>query len=243
MRTETPVNWHRVTALFGGTFDPPHLGHREAVRGLFAHPGVRRVLVIPTAVPPHKVATTSTDARLAMCRLAFSPQPRSPFPFEVEISIHEIERHKHMRTPSYTFDTLVALRREISELAFVIGADQVAQLTHWHRFPEILDLCHWIVLARKPHGQDTALATLQTWEGSGIISRARNTSASALKSFTTPGGMTLAVIETDAPDLSSTLIREALSKNGASPAGSLLPEVEAYLKENTLYGTKKSNED
>ncbi|HUP55886.1 MAG TPA: adenylyltransferase/cytidyltransferase family protein, partial [Bdellovibrionota bacterium] len=74
------MNWREVTAIFGGTFDPPHLGHREAVAGLFRNPGVREVWVMPAASPPHKPAIATAEQRLELARLAFGPHPGFPFP-------------------------------------------------------------------------------------------------------------------------------------------------------------------
>jgi nicotinate-nucleotide adenylyltransferase len=65
------MNWHEVTAVFGGTFDPPHLGHREAIAGLFKNPGVSRALVIPSFIPPQKPQAVGSDHRVAMAKLCF----------------------------------------------------------------------------------------------------------------------------------------------------------------------------
>lgn len=63
--------WHETTAIFGGRFDPPHLGHLEAVQGLFRYPGVKAVRVIPAAAPAHKATSASMTDRAEMSRLCF----------------------------------------------------------------------------------------------------------------------------------------------------------------------------
>src|SRR4051812_10219884 len=102
------VQWGRTTALFGGTFDPPHSGHLEAVNGLFGLPGVARVVVVPSASPPHKPGVTAASKRLEMTRLAFSSRR---FAGEVSVDDCEIERAVRTGQPSYSFDTI----RELSQ--------------------------------------------------------------------------------------------------------------------------------
>lgn len=226
--------WHEVTAVFGGCFDPPHLGHREAVRGLFSEPGVKQVLVIPTASPAHKPAIVSAPHRLEMVKLSFKPTPVNPFPSDVEVSPLELERAlSHPELPSYTFDTLLELRPAFSKLAWVVGSDQLPELFKWHRFPDLLAQSHWIILERKPHGSELARKTLQEWQSSGLVKPIHST---LWQVTNTPAFLTL--VPTEATSVSSTLIREAIARTGAPPAGSLLPEVDRYLKINKLYGIR-----
>src|SRR3954447_542478 len=84
--------WSEVTAVFGGRFDPPHLGHREAVRGLFEYPGVRRVLIIPSASPPHKPTFAAAEDRVQMAQLNFKSTATDSYPPEVEVNLLELER-------------------------------------------------------------------------------------------------------------------------------------------------------
>ena len=222
--------------MFGGRFDPPHLGHREAVRGLFSNPGVKEVLVIPAATPPHKAAFSSAKHRAAMAHLGFSSTFADPFPSEVRVSEIELERSQQNPTkPSYSFDTLNELKKSYSQLAFVIGTDQLAQLHTWHRFPDLLGLCHWIVLIRQdaktPDLNEKARETLQAWQGSGLIQGAGDSNWKISKYSTH-----LTLVPTLAPPVSSTQIREVISRSGQPPEDTLLPSVQAYLKENKIYG-------
>ena len=87
----TPVahDWSQTVALFGGAFDPPHLGHREAVEGLLHEPGVARVIVLPSGTPPLKPSPGASPAdRLEMARLCFATFSRE----EVEVDPFEIQR-------------------------------------------------------------------------------------------------------------------------------------------------------
>lgn len=229
------VRWSEITAAFGGTFDPPHLGHREAVRGLFRNPGVCRVLILPAATPPHKQASTPAEHRVAMARLNFSSTPRDSYPSEVSLDLREVERAKTQLKPSYSFDTLQELKREFPKLAFVIGTDQLRELHKWYRFPEILTLCHWLVLARKPEGEAKALDGFRELEASGLIRKDQQDSGAWV---TRDGQKTLKLVPTDAPALSSSEIRLAIGRQGLSPENSLFPDVLSYLNQHRLYGTQ-----
>jgi nicotinate-nucleotide adenylyltransferase len=210
-----PVRWNQVTALFGGAFDPPHIGHREAVRGLFHVPGVRDVVILPTGTPPHKYVNTPSEHRLEMARLNFADflaESHSP----VRLDDREIHRLSATGRPSYTYDTLMEFRRETHALAFVIGTDQLLDLPNWYRFPEILDLCHWIVLERKTESPE------KTEKAHRLIASL---------------GKSMALFPTEAPAISSTVIRENIARTGNTQSDSLLPSVAAYLKQWKLYGT------
>ena len=229
------MRWHEVTAFMGGTFDPPHLGHREAVEGLFENPGVSQVRILPSPVPPQKARSTSLEHRIAMTRLAFGRSSMIPFSRPVELDLREIKRAETQPgIASYTFDTLSELKREFPMAAFVIGTDQLAGLPTWHRFPEILGLSHWIVLERK--GETPGTAILKQWESSGLVRE----EAGAWRTFSREPAF-LKVVPTSARKVSSTEIRENLAKSSEThiraAETALLPEVLDYLKRHRLYGT------
>jgi nicotinate-nucleotide adenylyltransferase len=225
------LNWNSVTAVFGGTFDPPHLGHREAVRGLLKNPGVKRVLVVPSGSHPFKQDATSNEHRLAMTQLGFKGLQ------DIEIDSCEISRvQANASAPTYTIDTILELKRNHPELAFVIGADQLAQLHSWHRFRELLSACHWIVLARRPDGEELAGQVLRQWEASGLIREGRIRNASGSETTL------IKLFPTDAPALASADIRKEIARQ-ADPQellqrleSWLLPEVLGYLMEHRIYG-------
>jgi nicotinate-nucleotide adenylyltransferase len=128
--------------IFGGTFDPIHHGHlilaREAVEAL----GLETVIFIPAAISPHKKGQPPApgDARLAMVRAAIEGEPA----FAVDSL--ELER----ASPSYAFDTVTTLRQRESsaEFIFLVGEDNVARLSSWHRFTELEKLVQFVVLER-----------------------------------------------------------------------------------------------
>ncbi len=220
--------------IFGGTFDPPHLGHRAAVEGLFRNPGVDRVVVLPAANPPLKIPRTSAQDRLEMVRRTFQNMP------DVEINELELERSRAQPDqPQYSYDTMLALQGSYGgDIALVIGADQLETLPSWSGFPEVLRVCHWIVLERKGHPEALGRALQRLKESGAIVLHGDREwrIRGAPIGQGSPRRLTVAV--TDAPMISSTYIREALTKTGLPPADCLHPQVAAYLKERKLYGSR-----
>jgi nicotinate-nucleotide adenylyltransferase len=130
----------RPLGVFGGTFDPVHLGQLrvawEAAELLDAE-----VRLVPANVPPHRPAPLASAAeRVAMLRVALRGQDR------LMLDTREIERSG----PSYTVDTLAELRAELGQRALVllVGADMFAQLPAWDRWRELFELAHVGVLSR-----------------------------------------------------------------------------------------------
>jgi nicotinate-nucleotide adenylyltransferase len=127
-------------AIFGGTFDPVHLGHLsvawEASELLDAE-----VRLMPASVPPHRPAPiASAQQRAAMLHGALQGQSR------LSMDTRELERSG----PSYTIDTLIELRAEQGDrpLVLLIGADAFAGLPSWHRWRELFEVAHIGVLSR-----------------------------------------------------------------------------------------------
>jgi nicotinate-nucleotide adenylyltransferase len=131
-----------ATGVFGGTFDPIHIAHlavAEAARDEF---GLRRVLFIPAAQPPHKPGRviTAVEHRLAMVESAVAGNRA------FEVSRIEVEREG----PSYTVDTLAALcdADPGDHLALILSAESYGELSTWREPRRILDLADLIVAPR-----------------------------------------------------------------------------------------------
>jgi len=125
-------------------FDPVHNGHLIAAEAAREACGLRRVMFIPAADPPHKRYTgiASAEARAEMVRLAIQDHPC------FELSPIELRR----AGPSYTVDTLSELRQTLGEkigLSLIIGADNVTEIGAWHRPDRILSLAT-VVVVRRP---------------------------------------------------------------------------------------------
>jgi len=138
----------RPVAIFGGTFDPVHLGHLraawEAAEQLDAE-----VRMMPAHVPPHRPPTRASAAqRVALLRAALEGQDR------LQLDTRELQREG----PSYSVDTLADLRRELGQqqpLVLLVGADAFAGLDRWDRWQELFELAHIGVLTRP--GVETAM--------------------------------------------------------------------------------------
>lgn len=128
--------------IFGGTFDPPHIGHLIVAQDALSALGLDRVLFVPAAVPPHKRERVLSPAelRLAMLREATAGDPR------FDVADLELRRSG----PSYTVDTLRELRERdpASELSFLLGADQFRTFHTWRSPSEITQLADLAVLTR-----------------------------------------------------------------------------------------------
>lgn len=131
-----------ATGVFGGTFDPIHIAHlavAEAARDTF---GLRRVLFIPAAEPPHKPGRdiTAVEHRLAMVEAAVAANPA------FEVSHIEVDR----TGPSYTVDTLAALCEAdpADRLALILSAESYTELSTWREPRRILELADLIVAPR-----------------------------------------------------------------------------------------------
>jgi nicotinate-nucleotide adenylyltransferase len=128
--------------VFGGTFDPPHLGHLIAAADAYAALALDRVLFVPAAVQPLKLdrVRTSARCRLEMVRAAVAADER--------FAVDELELRR--TGPSYTADTLEELstRFERAELFLLVGADVTVDLVRWYRPERILELATLAVLDR-----------------------------------------------------------------------------------------------
>lgn len=128
--------------IFGGTFDPIHGGHLILARDALETLALDSVIFIPAAISPHKLERqpTAPDVRLEMLRAAIEGEPRFC------LDAMELER----ASPSYAVDSMETLRQRepASEFFFLIGEDNVARLSTWHRFPELAKMVQFIVLDR-----------------------------------------------------------------------------------------------
>lgn len=132
--------------IFGGLFDPPHIGHliiAQAIRDEFR---LHRVIFVPSGNPPHKRAHAPYAARYHMTELAIRGNP--------QFAVSDIE--KHMSGTTYTVDVIAALRASIpGRLFLIIGSDQWEEIDTWKRPHELFKLCRVIVAPRPGHASET----------------------------------------------------------------------------------------
>ncbi|MFJ1574026.1 nicotinate-nucleotide adenylyltransferase [Pseudomonas sp. NPDC088322] len=132
----------RRVGIFGGTFDPVHIGHLRSALEVTELMGLDELRLLPNARPPHRdTPQVDAQARLAMVQSAVSGVDC------LSVDARELGRDK----PSYTIDSLESIRAELSgddQLFLVLGWDAFCGLPGWHRWEELLQHCHILVLQR-----------------------------------------------------------------------------------------------
>ena len=198
--------------IYGGTFNPPHIGHIQAAKQAVKALGLSKLLIIPAYAPPHKAVlpTNSPTARqrLEMLRIAVADCP------EIEVSDMELRREG----VSYTVETVEALKRQYpeGELVLLMGTDMFLTFESWMRWEEILQNASLGVFYRGDKGEKPAIAR-------------KKEELEAL-------GAKVTLVQNDVIAISSTQMRRLLAFRCA---GELLPAgVLDYIRENRLYDTR-----
>ena len=195
-----------MIGIMGGTFDPIHKGHIAMARAAMEAAHLDRVLMLPTGNPPHKTGITPAEDRWRMVCAACVKEP------DLEPCRLELDREGVI----YTYDTLKLLKQAYPKAQFfyIIGADTLLELKHWHRYEEVLKLCVFIVCPR-PWDVAPQAITEETKRLIGL------------------GGKFISVL-TEPLDISSTTLRKQLAADEPTP---MLPEtVREYAHLCGLYG-------
>lgn len=194
------------TVLFGGTFNPPHLGHVELARAALALPGTGELWMIPSGEPVHKDTSgvlSSGEHRLAMCRLALEGLPGA------------VVRDTEVKSPArnYSLLTVRKCKAEYPERRFVflLGGDSVESFTSWYHYKELLREVPLLAVRRVGDRDFT-----------GAVERLRSE------------GGDVRVLDADIPGISSTEVRGRISR-GEPFAELLPPAVAEYIAANRLY--------
>jgi len=212
--------------VFGGTFDPIHFGHLRLAEEMADALGLSQVRFIPAGQPPHRAAPrTAAAQRLAMVRRAIAGNPR------FVADAREVESAR----PSYTVDTLTALRAELGNdqpLWLLLGADAFLGLPGWHEWRQLFELAN-IAVAARPGAQslqaDALPDDLNHDDLNHAVSSRRVTHAAAA------GSAGSVLLQAMTPlDISASAIRDTLARHGS--ARYLLPDaVLDYLHQHQLY--------
>ncbi|HEY0724352.1 MAG TPA: nicotinate-nucleotide adenylyltransferase, partial [Pyrinomonadaceae bacterium] len=130
-------------ALYGGTFDPVHIGHIEIARRVSQLFEIEKVVFIPAQMAPHKIgrAVTPSVHRYAMLALATQNDP------QLSISTFELDDPDRR----YTVDTIAHFQRALGdeiELFFIMGADSWSEITTWREWERLLTMTNHIVVTR-----------------------------------------------------------------------------------------------
>lgn len=130
-----------MLGVLGGTFDPPHIGHAIIAQDLVEELALDRLLLIPSADPPHRTAVLPAEERFALVTRLFADAPK------VEVSDVELRR----RGASFTVDTLEEIRRlrAPERLYCVIGADQLRVIDTWYEYRRLPELAEVAVMRRE----------------------------------------------------------------------------------------------
>ncbi len=214
-RSSTP---RQTLGLFGGTFDPVHNGHLRMALELKQRLQLDDMRLLPCHQPPHRdTPTRSSDDRAAMVEFAIADCD------DLSCDRRELERD----TPSYTVDTLMALRKELGDevsLCWCVGMDSLVNLSSWHRWQELLEFAHLVVTAR-PGWQLPQQGVVAQWLKERV--------ASPQQLAKSPAGAVV-ICEMSQLDISATDIRQMIAEGHS--AQFLMPEaVWRYIQDNDLY--------
>ena len=223
-------NHSNGVGLFGGTFDPVHIGHLRTAVELRKVLSLSEMRLIPSACPPHRTQPdSSAEHRLAMLQLALGHGLGSN---TAEPKLIADDRELRREGPSYTMDTLTEVRAEIgtkTPLFLCIGMDSLIELNQWHRWRELTSMAHIVVAARPGWHLPKSGEVLK------FVREHRATSIEQLQE--TPAGKILMMEMTLLP-ISATGIRQALQR-GESIRYLVPDQVIDYIRQHQLYSDKK----
>jgi nicotinate-nucleotide adenylyltransferase len=214
----------KTIGLFGGTFDPIHLGHLQAASEVRRRARLDRILFIPSYLPPHKKtgAAASAADRLRMVELACGR--RAGF----EASAIEVEA----REKSYSILTLRKLRALSPEarLFFILGVDAFLDIGTWREYHRVIEECYFIVMGRPGFDLDRARDVL----AGGLKAAVGPLPTGGAAAGPLPPHIRVFLVPIRALDISSTGIR-ARVRRGLS-VDELVPKpVAAYIRDHELY--------
>ena len=200
----------RRIALFGGTFDPIHLGHMTVASAAARKIDAVKLIFIPAKISPLKgfFPFARDEDRLRMIELAIAGHD------ELAVSDCELKRP----APSYTLDTVRQFQHDYgpeTSIHWLLGADSVADLVHWHKIEELIDECHLTTMQRP--GYMPEFDRFETRWGPQRVAKLNRDA-----------------IETPLVDVSSTEVRGRLAA-GEDVSGMLHPEVIQYIRAHHLY--------
>jgi len=199
-------------ALFGGTFDPIHLGHTTVVAVAGEGIGADKVIFVPAKRSPLKAffPEAGDEDRRQISKLATQAN--------VRFGSSDYEPKK--AGPIYTLATVSLFRREVGSnvsIYWLMGADALEDLPHWYGVTELIDECNLAVMHRAGFVPSDFSKYISLWGEDRVKKMQRN------------------VVETPLVDISSTEVRKRLTA-GREVSGMISPKVLQYIREHRLYG-------
>jgi nicotinate-nucleotide adenylyltransferase len=223
-------------ALFGGTFDPVHLGHIAVAHAAAEKFGLGRVYFVPADLPPHKQKRPLTDFqhRFAMLALATADDPRF-VPSLLDA---------HTGQPNYSIDTVRRLKSALKKndkLYFLIGIDAFKDIATWRQPEELLAEVEFIVVSRPGFSlADVGRALPASLRPTELMMRAmRQQRANGTIALM---GATIHLLDEVREKVSSTQIRAAAGKSVKQLSRYVPPQVAEYIKKENLYVSPASKE-
>jgi len=219
-----PTNTAKGIAVLGGTFDPIHNAHVACALDVLNTFDLQTVKLIPCAITPHRdQPARSPEQRCHMVKLAISQHPH------LQLDERECYRSGH----SYTIDTLESLRSELEKeqsLIFIVGTDAFENIESWHKYQELLNYCHLVVIQRP--GYEPSIPKSLVDKKTESIKEIQNS----------PCGK-IFFLEGPLMDLSASAIRKHFDSTNSTNitesiriiSQSLAPEVKEYIHQNALY--------
>lgn len=209
--------------VFGGSFDPIHLGHTQSAQAVANELNLKQVLIIPAYISPLK----NTPALLPHANTKQRVEMIDTVCRDNELFSCDTREIKRLGN-SYTVDTLRELKNEYPEqtLYFIIGMDSLINFTKWHQYQEILELCHLVVNTRPQHDMTQLDTTTKALLGKHLThdKKVLSSTGSGCIFFAKPLFY----------DISSTHIRQliALKKTYKQLVH---PKISEYIDKNKLY--------
>lgn len=136
------------TVLFGGTFNPFHIGHLAMLRALENDESVEEIFIMPDKIPPHKICSFLADdqTRIKMCEIAAEDFSKA------KVCLIEFQREGK----SYTYDTIIRLKQKYPDkkFAFACGGDMLVSFDTWHQYEKLACMLPFYVFRRKDTDND-----------------------------------------------------------------------------------------
>jgi nicotinate-nucleotide adenylyltransferase len=214
-------------ALYGGTFDPVHLGHLEIARDVSELFEIQKALFIPALIAPHKQTRVVTPAihRYAMLALATQHDPR------LFVSTFELDAPDRR----YTVDTVAHFQStfgDSSDLFFIMGADSWSEIATWREWEKLLTMTNHIVVTRP--GYNVNVANISKCLQDRIVDlRFAQDPETIVQNV---GGQGIFITDVVMKDISATEIRRAANEDRFADLANQVPQpVIEYMKKYRIY--------
>jgi nicotinate-nucleotide adenylyltransferase len=215
----------RRVGLFGGTFDPIHVGHLDVAEAALRALAIDEVLVMPANVPPHRAPPRASGPhRFAMAALAIAGRP----------GLGLLDLEMLSQQPSYTSTTLDRLPSDLGDIYVILGADAFRDIRSWKGYPALLDRCHFAVISR-PECSASSLRTALPELANRMVTPQTAPSAPSRPSIVLVDARpSIVLIDAPTAPVSATEIRRRVAR-GESIAGMVPDLVADYIQTHRLY--------